>query len=342
MAWFPVFADLIEGEEFKSLTPTEKLYFLHLISRFNKDGEFFQADDEIAATLATNVKTIRRGRARLEKMGLIQVEPGRLTERKRCIATRYLKVKYARIKPEEDRHFAQIQGHTFEVMLNLLRKSRLQPGDVIVYVCLYYFYHRNRGKREDHQFFIMKEKLQSLTGLRDASTRVSKIYKVFTFAQKNHFFEYQDRHQRFIIKDWSICEDPSKSETNCQNAERFKQEIKDSVTRKKEERRLKVIKSIKAQQKTMKPPKNKRYPFSLSVFIELYMKRYGRMPSSRGDRKFRELEQIFGRGVICQAINWYFTADAVPNGSGAKTRSMGNFVCRIDEILKLSAQSAFV
>lgn len=342
MGWFPVFADLIDGEEFKSLTPTEKLYFLHLISRFNKDGEFFQADDEIAATLATDVKTIRRGRPKLEKMGLIQVIPGRLTERKRCIATQYLKVRYARIKPEEDRHFAKIQRHTFEVMLNHLRKTLFQPGDVIVYVCLYYFYHRNRGKREDHQFYIKKEKLQSLTGLQDASTRVSRIYEAFTFSSGCHLFEYQDKHQRFIIKNWEICGEPEKNENNRRIAESFRQKIKDTVARKKQERRLKAIDSIKAQQKTMKSPKNKRYPSPLSVFIELYMKRYGRMPSSRGDKKFGELEQTFGRGVICRAVNWYFTADAVPNGSGAKTRTLCNFVCHIDEILKLSAESAFV
>jgi hypothetical protein len=188
----------------------------------------------------------------------------------------------------------------------------------------------------------MKEKLQSLTGLRDASNRVSRIYKAFTFAEGNHLFEFQDKHQRFIIKDWFISEDPSKCETNRRNAEIYRQEIKDSVTRKRQELRLKVIKSIKAQQKTVRLPKNKRYPSPLLVFIELYMKKYNQMPNSRGNKKFEELEQTFGRGVICQAINWYFTADTVPKGSGTKTRTMGNFVCHIDEILKLSVETAFV
>lgn len=66
------------------------------------------------------------------------------------------------------------------------------------------------------------------------------------------------------------------------------------------------------------------------------------MPNSRGDKRLGELEQIYGRNVIHQAINYYFTADTVPNDSGARTRTLGNFIAHIDDILKLSAKSAFV
>jgi len=48
MSWFPVFADFMEEKKFKGLTPTEKLYFWHLVSIFNKEGEFYQSDLEIA------------------------------------------------------------------------------------------------------------------------------------------------------------------------------------------------------------------------------------------------------------------------------------------------------
>jgi hypothetical protein len=72
------------------------------------------------------------------------------------------------------------------------------------------------------------------------------------------------------------------------------------------------------------------------------MKKYGRQPNSRGTARIHTHEQRFGRGPIYRAITWYFSADTVPDGSGAKTRTLGNFITHIDEILKLSAQSTFV
>jgi hypothetical protein len=219
-----------------------------------------------------------------------------------------------------------------------LRKTRLQHGDVVVYVCLYYWYRRNRGKYEERdRFFITKKELQSLTNLQDATTRVPKIYQAFVFSNSNnrHLFEYIEEYHRFVFKDWLICEEPDKDENNRRIAERRLEEIKDLVANEKRDRQLKL------QRKMVKPSENTndQFPSPIGVFLELYMKKYRRMPNSSADTRLAELEKIFGRGVICQAIEWYFAADTVPNRSGAKTRTLGNFINHIDEIIELSKKS---
>lgn len=334
MGWFPVFADFMEEEEFKGLTLTHKLFFWHLVSEFNLRGEFYQSDLEISKTLATSEKTIRRGRSKLTEMGLVKAIPGTRTRRNQFLATRYLWVRYAAI--DEDGFFAQMPRHTFNAMLDRLRKSRLQAGDVVVYVCLFYWFWRNRGKYEDRdQFFITKKELLSLTNLRDAPTRVPRIYEAIVFSSGKHLFEYQEEYHRVIFRDWIWCADPDKNEQNRLIEERFNQEIKDLVAREKRERELKIQKKIV---KTLKKS-NRHFPSPMIVFRELYMKKYGRLPNLRGTERLRELEQTFGQGAIYQAINYYFTADTVPNGSGAKTRTLGNFITHIDDILKLMMKS---
>lgn len=332
MGWFPVFANFMEGEEFKGLTPTEKLYFLHLVSEFNRRGEFYQSDLEVAKTLATSEKTIRRGRTKLAEMDLIEVEPGRLTKRNQCLATRYLLVRYATMK--EGGFFAQMPRHTFNAMLDRLRKSRLKAGDVVVYVSLYYWFWRNRGKYEErNRFFITKKGLQSLTNLNDASTRIHRIYESIAFSSGKHLFDYEEEYHRMIFRDWTWCADPDDNEQNRHNAEIYLKEIKDLVAREKRGRQLKVPK------KTVKISKTSDdydpHESLLLFFSKCYLTKYARWPNCRSTQRLKEIEQTFGRGAIYQAINWYFSADKVPNGSGAKTRTLGNFTMHIDDILKL-------
>jgi hypothetical protein len=333
MGWFPVFANFMDGKEFKGLTPTEKLYFWHLVSEFNRRGEFYQSDLEIAKTLATSEKTIRRGRAKLTEMGLIKAKPGTRTKRNQLLATRYLWVKFATMKPKEDRFFAQMPRHTFNTMLNRMRESRLQAGDVVVYVSLYYWFWRNRGKYEERdRFFITKKRLQSLTNLNDASIRISRGYEAIVFSGGKHLFEYQEEHHRVIFRDWSWCADPDKNEHNRRNAEKYISEIKESVAREKHDRQLKVQQKIS---KTSLPP--------FEFFRESYKKKYGRFPDYNSSirEEFHEVEKAHGYGAIYQAINWYFTADIVPNGTGAKTRTIKSFIIYIDDILDLSENSSF-
>jgi hypothetical protein len=339
MSWFPLSEQLMEASpEFQALTPADKIYLFFMISEFNlRRTQFYKSDLEVAVTLGVNEKTIRRARKKLIELGWMKAKPGTRTGRGQCLATTYLWLKWAAVP--QNNFFAQLPRHTFNVMLDRLMESRLQAGDVVVYVCLFYWFWRNRGKNEDRdRFFITKKKLQSLTNLKAASTRITRIYEAIVFSNGKHLFEYQDDYHRVVVKDWTWCADPSENEPNRRNEERHLNKIKDLVTQEKQNKQLKI------QEKMVKQPK-KTDPCSLSLltfFYELYMKRHGRMPNHRGDKRLRKLEQIYDRGAIHQAINWYFTADTVPNGSGARTRTLGNFISHIDDILKLSSQYMFV
>jgi hypothetical protein len=340
MGWFPVFENFLESDEFKCLTPTEKLFFLHLVSEFNLKGQFYQSDLEISKTLATSEKTIRRGRHKLIAMGLIDARAGTRTRRNQLLATRYLWVKYSSTD-EHGGFYAQMPRFTFQVMLDCLRKSRLQVGDVVVYVCLSYWYWRNRGKYEDRdRFFITKKELQSLTNLRDAPTRVPRIYEAEVFSDGDHLFEFQEEYHRLIFKDWGTYADPDDNDTARRLAKNYLKEIKEAVASEKRRREIELQKK-----KAMIPQTSEDHvpPISLIfVFEQRYMNKYGRRANSGATERLRELEQTFGRGAVFDAIEYYFTADNVPNGSGAKTRTLGNFVAHIDEILKLSGKSTIV
>jgi hypothetical protein len=334
--WFPLSIGFMDDPEFRLLSPTEKPYFWHLVSEFNLRGEFYQSDLEIAVTLATSEKTIRRGRSKLIEMGLIKAIPGTITSRNQSLATRYPFIRYAKF--DEEGFFAQMPRYTFNTMLHYLRKGRLQSGDVVVYVCLFYWFWRNRGEHLNRdRFFITKQGLQSLTNLKDAPTSVLRIYEAIVFSSGNHLFNYQDKHHRFIFRDWKWFADPDKDEQNRGIAEIYIEEIKELVAREKQNRQLKI------QQTANMNLKNNSDNFLtqrvMNVFEHRYVSKYHKWPNQRGYEKLKDLIQTFGGDIIERAIYYYFVAAEVPNGSGAKTRTLGNFITNIDDILKLSGES---
>jgi len=214
--------------------------------------------------------------------------------------------------------------HTLNAMLDSLRKSRLQAGDVVVYICLFTGSGAIGANNEErNRFYITKNGLQSLTNLKDASTRIPRIYEAIIFSDVDHLFKYQEEYHRMIFRDWTWCADPDDNEQNRKNEERYKQEIKYLVAQKKRDRQMKV------EQKPViiHQPRNDPAPIlSLkAVFEELYKNKYGRLSHCNYKRteRLRELEQIFGRGLLLSAINYYFIADDVPNGTGAKNSNPG-------------------
>jgi hypothetical protein len=145
LSWFPLpMAMMKDSQEFRSLTPTDKLYFWRLLSEFNLRGEFYQSELEMAMTLGTSEKTIRRGRKKLIQIGWVIAKPGTRTGRNQFLATRYLWVKYADLQEED--LFAQMPRHTFNVMLDYLRRSEIKQADIVVYTYLSYWFWKNRGK----------------------------------------------------------------------------------------------------------------------------------------------------------------------------------------------------
>ena len=55
-----------------------------------------------------------------------------------------------------------------------------------------------------------------------------------------------------------------------------------------------------------------------------------------GFLQFKKITSTYSRDVVYTAIIYSFSADQVPNGSGAKTRTLGNFITHIDEIVRLA------
>jgi hypothetical protein len=188
LSWFPLSKAMMEdSQEFRALTPTEKLYFWRLLSEFNLRGEFYQSDLEMATTLETSEKTIRRGRKKLIQMGWISSIRGTRTKRNQCLATRYLHVKYATL--EEEGFYAQMPRHTFNVMLDYLRRSHFNQADIVVYTYLSYWFWKNRGKYDGHdRFYITKAQLRLCTNIKDAVQRVFNIYERFSFSSDAHLF----------------------------------------------------------------------------------------------------------------------------------------------------------
>lgn len=135
-SWFPVESELIENEEFRTLTATEKLYMFQVMSDFNLEGgEYYKADIEYAATLKLSLEKIRKARAKLSKCGFITMIPGRQdVGRKRNIATTYKDVMGIDTAKGQ---WSQIDRPTFELLIDLVRANTLSHEDVVcwVYIC---------------------------------------------------------------------------------------------------------------------------------------------------------------------------------------------------------------
>ncbi len=333
LSWFPLPEGVMESPEFKMFTPTEKLYLWLLISEYNlRDGGFYLADLEVAKTLATSEKTIRRARAKPAFREWVSFVPGTRDKRGRGIATRYLEVKCASLG--DYGWFAQMHRYTFNMMLNCLRHKTFQPGDVVVYVYLSYWYWKCRGRYADREkFFITKRELRELTNLENAPERVARLYSNFTYSGGAHLFEYSG-YQRLEFTKWATAADPEKDENNRKNAERWIQEIKEQVKKAKQDKqaREKVKRVAGAEYAAISP---EDLP---DLFDRLYQQKYGRLQPYRwgGNRWDRLVEygELYGAGRVFQAMMFYFNAGEVPNTTHASTRTIANFLMNIEELLR--------
>ena len=96
-SWFPFKRELVNNENFKQMSPAQRLCFLLLVSEFNLRGSFYKADQEIAVTIHASVDAVRRARKKLEQLGWIETRPGFRDSSGRGVATTYFNVKFARI-----------------------------------------------------------------------------------------------------------------------------------------------------------------------------------------------------------------------------------------------------
>lgn len=233
-------------EEFRKLTPAEKLYYWLLLSEFNRRGEFYKSDLEIAVTLNLSEVKIRNARRKLGELEFIKYQSGFISEGRR-LATRYVNVKWA--TPINKDFFAQIHRYAFEAMLAKIRDGRFAHAEVVTYVYLAYLFWKNRGKKEDQSFFITKIKLQELTGIPNVQAHVKKLYDKYLFSSNEHLFEYSDKYHKLALSKWTSFADPAENENNQRQAEAFLADIKAKVTAKKKAAETKKKTATKKQQK---------------------------------------------------------------------------------------------
>lgn len=237
MSWFPLPMSLMEGEQFRTMSPTKKVYLWLLMGQFNRrGGTFYKTDLEIAVTLNVCKKSIERARGTLSELGWIKVKPGFQNSRGQGIATRYLDVTWSTISALDEGDFwAPMDYYSFHMMLNRLRRGTLQPADLVVYVFLTYWRHwKCQGRwRDEDKFYISKRDLRRLTNLVNAPKRLEKLYENFVFCCGTHFFEF-DGYNKLTITNWRIAADPDENENNRRNAKQWIEEIKERVQRENE------------------------------------------------------------------------------------------------------------
>ena len=231
MSWFPLFQGLFQNDDFKTLTPSAKLYSLFLISEANlRGGAFFKSDLEISTILAVSEKTIQRGRKALGNRNLIEFESGFRDKRRKHLATRYLKVKWANVREYKGDSYAQMDRYTFNTTLAWLREKRFQQTDILVYVYLTYLRHWNNGNNE---FFVTKRRLMELAHLENPTERVNRLYNCYVSADGNRLFEYVDYCHSFKFSEWAIIHNPENNEHNQKLEEHWRSEVKEIVERKR-------------------------------------------------------------------------------------------------------------
>lgn len=228
MSWFPLPMSLMEGEQFRALSPIGKVYLWLLMGDFNRrGGTFYRSDLEIAVTLNVSEKSIRRARKALSELGWIKVKPGFLNGRGQRLATTYLDVTWSRTSAlKKGEFFSQMHYHTFHMMLNRLREETFKPVDLVVYVFLTYWRWKCQGRwHDENKFYITKSELRRLTNFWDAPKKVEKLHENFQFSSGKHLFEFGG-YDRLIITDWNTVADPEKSESSRRKAEQWIDDIK--------------------------------------------------------------------------------------------------------------------
>lgn len=238
MNWFPLCKSMMEeNEEFRKLTPAEKLYYWLLISEYNRHGgQFYKSDLETAVTLGISEVKVRQARRKLQSLKWLKIIPGFQTHRNKNVknvATRYLFVNWA--SPTEGEFFAQMHRFAFEAMLARVRHREFAHADVAIYIYLAYLFWKNRGK-DGGRFYITKNHLRELTDIPNAPARVERLYQIFTFTGGKHLFEYLDQYHRLFFTDWNTFADPSEDDNNRKLAEGYQDEIKKAVAKAKKEK----------------------------------------------------------------------------------------------------------
>ena len=308
-SWFPLIKDLAENEHFKMMPPAHRLYYLLIISEYNLRGKFYKSDLEAAVTIGTSVDTIRRARRELQRLGWIITEPGFLAKGIRPVATTYCEVDFYQVC--EGEFFAPIHRYAFEALLFKLRRGELGHKEVLMYVYICYFEARYR---DNGGFFISKRELIELTGMPEAPAAVLRLNEIEIFEDDVTLFVIEDIYHKIKIVEHTYFADPEEDENNRENVVKYREDIK---------RRVEIAKKKQAFKKG-EPQEEELLP----LFKNLYKEMYGKpiLVDYGQEKRLIALAQEHGIASIEKGIHAYFRADIVPNNTGAKTRTLANFL----------------
>jgi hypothetical protein len=208
MPWNPIFRSQLEDEQFKILTPIDKIFYWYLASEFNLWGELVCSDLKASQALSVSLPKIRATRRKFQKNGWIDVQSG-FIKGERKFATKYRKVEWSIPSKRLKKQFVKMDRQVFESLLDLIRRKILTHADVVVLICLHYW--KNllngwgvQGNRGAEEFFITKKKLRELTGIRDCAKIVAGLYEKAIFAGGIHLFQYVDNHSTFNFTEWLV------------------------------------------------------------------------------------------------------------------------------------------
>lgn len=340
--WFPVTRALMEDTpEFTKLPPAHKLYYLLLVSEFNKQGPFYKADLDYTVQLGVSIETIRRARKNIEKIFPdCKIEPGWKSKRGN-LATRYQHIAMPGLQDvravserDEGEWFVKLHRFTFESLLARTQEwwipkpeERLQLEDIVVYVTLWYWWSRTTQQKAG-EFFITKRDLERVSGIQRATECVARLYQRFTFDNKAHLFEYVDKHQRLEFSQWGTFADPSENENNARVAERLQQRLAKAVAD--------ARKRILVCGRVLSPKSRKKAAEELTrYFAYFYYEAYGAWPSdtSSADAQARLERAIdtYGKMTVAQVIGWYWKSSDSPRRNAPKKTPFSYFLTSVLE-----------
>ncbi|MCM8536755.1 MAG: hypothetical protein NE334_12530 [Lentisphaeraceae bacterium] len=240
--FFPLCAELIENPIFMNLPITEKIFLIQLISDSNQNPNgWYKADLEYSVIINVSIQKIRQARPKLKQLGLIDYKSGQL-KRNRKIATEYTNVKFSR--PSEQ--FARVHRYTYESLLEKVRRKYepLARESILFWLLSNY----KSGTTLDTEFYVNKSFYHSY---KLSSSKINDAASNFNDLMCEDYI--RTNHHKVIFSSWYTFNDPEVNERNLSIHEGNVSQLKDKITRAREEEAKKngfiLIAQIRAMNK---------------------------------------------------------------------------------------------
>lgn len=310
-SWFPIAKGLINEESFRILTPAEKIYFFQVLSDYNLNGQYYKSDIQYAATLNLSVDKIRKARAKLAKVGYIDMIPGTRDKRGRGLATTYKGVKWHDVP--EDEQFSKMSRSAFEGAVDEIRDGVFTHEDV---ACFVYIDHLVYVKGGEYAI-LTKSEFCTITNMPKAMERVKSLFNKFQFSDGSRLFKYDDAYHTIKFKELGgMAFDP--------------EHVK--IRNKQIDLRVKAIQAKEAEKEKAKS-RQEGDIFAedlLPLFKQLYTEKHGKSPVIGNNQYEQKLAALGDPVRVARAINNYFICE-LPQGF--KNYSIHTFITNAERYM---------